>query len=211
MKLQKNIFKCVFKKNILWFCLLYIIIGLCVIFYRVRPSFINESIEDYLILISYPFYGKKSSLQFLITLYYLAFNIVFFYDYLTYEIMNSCENIILRVSSKKWIISKIFFYFFSVFLFCSVNTLVLYLFFCNSFNFNIEYIFIPFLYFISSSLIVCFIYWLLKNNRVLNFIFSLFFIFLLYNLYNFNIVFLLSILFLFINILFFDINKLNFK
>ena len=132
MKLQKNIFKCVFKKNILWFCLLYIIIGLCVIFYSVRPSFINESIEDYLILISYPFYGKKSSLQFLITLYYLAFNIVFFYDYLTYEIMNSCENIILRVSSKKWIISKIFFYFFSVFLFCSVNTLVLYLFFSHN-------------------------------------------------------------------------------
>lgn len=211
MKLQKNIFKCVFKKNILWFCLLYIIIGLCVIFYSVRPNFINESIEDYLILISYPFYGKKSSLQFLITLYYLAFNIVFFYDYLTYEIMNSCENIILRVSSKKWIISKIFFYFFSVFLFCLVNTLVLYLFFYNNFNFNIEYIFIPFLYFISSSLIVCFIYWLLKNNRVLNFIFSLFFIFLLYNLYNFYIVFVLFILFLFINILFFDINKLNFK
>lgn len=210
MKIQFNILKRIISKNYIWIIILYFLLILCLIYYSVRPGFEKNLLDDYLLLINYPLNVNKNSIQTLIYLYYILLNSFLFYDYVSYEITNCCENVLLRINKKKWIFFKIVIYTLFIFIMCLINSIIFYLYFLKKFPFDVRYIIIPFFYFILHNFIILFLFYIFNSKKLIIFILSFVIVHIIYYIQNVMGIIILIIIFFILSVFFFDIRRVKF-
>ena len=209
MKLQYLIMKDIFKKNYIWVVLFLLLITLSIVLHIVNPSPFGLKIEDYYILIGHPTSEKISSIQSLMLLYNVGLLIYISYIFYTYELSHSFENIIIRISSKKWILNKMISFCILVSLVGAIRILGIFLFFKNIISLKSEFFIITFLYNMMIYLITISLINKFKITKKINFLIIFFSSLLVYNFFNTKIILIINIILIIFNILTFNFKKIT--
>ena len=209
MKLQYLIVKDIFKKNYTWIILFLLLITLCIVLQIVNPSPFGLKVEDYYVLIGHPTSEKISSIQSLMLLYNIGLLIYISHIFYTYELSHSFENIIIRISSKKWIFNKIISFCILMSLFVVIRTIVIFSFFKNIISLNSKIFIITFLYNMLIYLIIMTLVNKFKINKTFNFLIIFFSSLLAYKFFNIKIVLIINIILVILNMLTFNFKKIT--
>ena len=107
MKIQSKILLERFKKNILYIAIYLISLIFGVILFYLRNKQIEFNIDEFLVLINFPKFSNLSYLYELIKIYEIGLLVYLVYDYYTYDLNYSLDNIMIRESVNKWYLNKI--------------------------------------------------------------------------------------------------------
>ena len=176
MKLQRKILFRTLKNSWLWITILIIVSALALIFCAVRPGDIEIIATDFLSLIFYPLVKEYTVFSLLVLIYQIGLHIYLIAKFYAYEFSYSFENIIMRVSSKKWIANKMFFVFIFTVVTRILYILLMFIYFSHNLVFLPEYL----LYSVICSLLLSF-----TVISVINF----------YKLHHYLIIFLIGLIF----------------
>ena len=135
MKIQSKILLERFKKNILYIAIYLISLIFGVILFYLRNKQIEFNIDEFLVLINLPKFSNLSYLYELIKIYEIGLLVYLVYDYYTYDLNYSLDNIMIRESVNKWYLNKIIIFsiFITLFKIFEVSILYLILFESNCF------------------------------------------------------------------------------
>ncbi len=203
MRLQLKIFLKILKQNLLWILFGVILIGLGIIFIKVKPKEIKFNIENFLILIGYPNIKKISFVSSLLIIFQIIFINYLIYLYYSFEFDNSFENIILRINHKKWLINKLALIILFIFIIKLLEIFVIHLFF-PTIHLKIDFIFIPILYCLSTNIIFITILNFLGYKNILSLIFILLVNYIVFNFFNIYIIAFAFIFLILINLKYFN-------
>mgnify|MGYP004563370641 CR=1 FL=1 len=203
MKIQSKILLERFKKNILYIAIYLISLIFGVILFYLRNKQIEFNIDEFLVLINFQKFSNLSYLYELIKIYEIGLLVYLVYDYYTYDVNYSLDNIMIRESVNKWYLNKIIIFSIFITLFKIFEVSILYLIHSSEVSFDINF----YIYSIIFDIFVLLIITTLYNYRrsILNYIFLS--IILIYIYLRFNaIIVLISSIFMFI----FNYKTINF-
>lgn len=203
MKIQSKILLERFKKNILYISIYFISLIFGVILFYLRNKQIEFNIDEFLVLINFPKFSNLSYLYELIKIYEIGLLVYLVYDYYTYDLNYSLDNIMIRESVNKWYLNKIIIFAIFIIIFKIFEVSMLYLIHSSEVLFDIDF----YIYSIIFDIFILIIITSLYNYKriILNYIFLS--IILIYTYLRFNIIITL-ILSIFIVI--FNYKTLNF-
>ena len=127
MKIQSKILLERFKKNILYIAIYLISLIFGVILFYLRNKQIEFNIDEFLVLLNYPKFSNLSYLYELIKIYEIGLLVYLVYDYYTYDLNYSLDNIMIRESVNKWYLNKIIIFSIFITLFKIFEVSILYL------------------------------------------------------------------------------------
>ena len=166
MKLQYQILKTTLKKNQFYIYLLFIIAGLCLVFYELS---LTQGYQEsaFLSLIGYPMVSDVSFLGMILSLYQFFLIFYLFYHFYSYEVSHSFCNVFLRTNSKKWMVSKIAVFLLFLLLFRLLYISLLSLYFLGKISFSASYFIYPIVISIFFVAICILLYHFVKNKVLL--------------------------------------------
>lgn len=95
MKIQSKILLERFKKNILYIAIYLISLIFGVILFYLRNKQIEFNIDEFLVLLNFPKFSNLSYLYELIKIYEIGLLVYLVYDYYTYDLNYSLDNIMI--------------------------------------------------------------------------------------------------------------------
>ena len=139
MKIQSKILLERFKKNILYIAIYLISLIFGVILFYLRNKQIEFNIDEFLVLINFPKFSNLSYLYELIKIYEIGLLVYLVYDYYTYDLNYSLDNIMIRESVNKWYLNKIIIFSIFITLFKIFEVSILYLIHSSEVSFDINF------------------------------------------------------------------------
>ena len=184
MKIQSKILLERFKKNILYISIYFISLIFGVILFYLRNKQIEFNIDEFLVLINFPKFSNLSYLYELIKIYEIGLLVYLVYDYYTYDLNYSLDNIMIRESVNKWYLNKIIIFAIFIIIFKIFEVSMLYLIHSSEVLFVIDF----YIYSIIFDIFILIIITSLYNYKriILNYIFLS--IILIYTYLRFNII-----------------------
>ena len=190
MKIQSKILLERFKKNILYIAIYLISLIFGVILFYLRNKQIEFNIDEFLVLINFPKFSNLSYLYELIKIYEIGLLVYLVYDYYTYDLNYSLDNIMIRESVNKWYLNKIITFSIFITLFKIFEVSILYLIHSSEVSFDINF----YIYSIIFDIFILLIITALYNYRrcILNYIFLSIILIYIYLRFDAIIVLILS-------------------
>lgn len=139
MKIQSKILLERFKKNILYIVIYLISLVFGVILFYLRNKQIEFNIDEFLVLLNFPKFSNLSYLYELIKIYEIGLLVYLVYDYYTYDLNYSLDNIMIRESVNKWYLNKIIIFSIFITLFKIFEVSILYLIHSSEVSFDINF------------------------------------------------------------------------
>ena len=204
--MQTNILSLIIKKNFFWIILLFIFL----IINLISINSINKLVTFETLA---PLMAQPNANLNLLGIYKIILITLLIYNFYTFEIQHTKANVLLRISLKKWIITKIFastlIIVFLDIIFVAITNCI----FFNKLVFSLEYYLLPILYDELIALFVVALVNLVKNKNITVLLVIIGSI-LIYKFLNTSIVLLSVIILLIFNYLYFvhskTIHKLDF-
>lgn len=191
MKIQSRILLNRVKKNILYIIIYLISLMLGILLFYLRNKQLSFNVDEFLLLINFPKILNISYLYELIKIYEIGLLVYLVYDYYTYDLNYSQDNIMIRESVNKWYLNKIITFSIFIIIFKIFEVSILYLIHSSEISFNIDFYLYPIIFDIFILIIITALY----NYRrvILSYIFLSIILICIYLRFNIIIALILSI------------------